>query len=103
MSHDYIPNRALREDSRCIECGEPINPTHVEIQWQDGVIGDVGINGTQVENVLAVCVARLEYLRTLKSDRYTSLAITKVEEAIHWLNARTANREARGVEGTNED
>ena len=29
------------------------------------------------------------------------LALTKIEEAMHWLNHRTAELQARGVEGTN--
>lgn len=70
------------------------------IRWQDGPIGVKGVNGTQVEDVLLICIERLHYLRGLQPDRYTSLAITKVEEAILWLGARTADRTARGVEGT---
>lgn len=34
--------------------------------------------------------------------RENSLAITKLEEALHWLEARTKNRKAAGVEGTSE-
>ena len=33
--------------------------------------------------------------------RENALIITKVEEAIHWGNHRTAERERRGVEGVN--
>jgi len=34
--------------------------------------------------------------------RENALALTKIEEAMHWLNHRTAERQARGVEGTSE-
>ena len=34
--------------------------------------------------------------------RENALALTKVEEALHWLNHRTADRQRRGVEGKNE-
>ena len=33
--------------------------------------------------------------------RENALAITKLEEAMHWLHHRTRARVARGVEGTN--
>jgi hypothetical protein len=36
------------------------------------------------------------------ATRETSLAITKLEEALHWLAARTADRVRRGVEGTSQ-
>lgn len=34
--------------------------------------------------------------------RENSLAITHLEEALHWLEARTKARVAQGVEGTNQ-
>jgi hypothetical protein len=36
------------------------------------------------------------------SCRENSIAITKLDEAILWLNARTNRREAEGVEGTHK-
>lgn len=35
--------------------------------------------------------------------RENSISITKLEEAIHWQEARTRDREQRKVEGTNND
>lgn len=73
----------------------------IGIQWQDGPVGEVGVNGCQVEDVIDVLVARLTELNV---DPYrcreNSLAITKLEEARLWLNERTRARTARGVEGT---
>ena len=34
--------------------------------------------------------------------RENALALTKLEEAMHWLHHRTRGRMARGVEGTHE-
>jgi hypothetical protein len=34
--------------------------------------------------------------------RENSIAITRLEEALMWLDKRTANRDARGVEGFNK-
>ena len=39
------------------------------------------------------------YQGTRFSCRENSLAITKLEEALHWLQARTLRREREGIEG----
>lgn len=77
----------------------------MRIQWQNGplaVDGDrLSPNGCFVETVIAAALGRLQYYQSTKfSCRENALAITKLEEALHWLGHRTANREARGVEGT---
>jgi hypothetical protein len=55
--------------------------------------------GTTLEDMLLVSIARLKSLNNRFACRENSLAITKMEEALMWLNARTADRVARGVEG----
>ena len=55
--------------------------------------------GTTLEEMLRVSVARLKELNSRFACRENSLAVTKMEEALLWLNARTADRIARGVEG----
>ena len=75
---------------------------YAKIDWQDGTIPDVGQNGCQVEDVLSVCLYRLQYLNSEQPCRENSIAITKIQEAILWLNERTRDREARKVEGTHE-
>lgn len=56
-------------------------------------------NGTTLEEVIKVCVARLTQLNGKFPCRENSIAITKLQEAKMWLDARTADRKARGVEG----
>lgn len=56
-------------------------------------------DGTTNEEVLAVLIARLNHLNSMFPCRENAIAITKCEEALQWLNHRTANRVARGVEG----
>ena len=56
-------------------------------------------NGTTLEVILNVSIQRLTELNSRFSCRENSLAITKIEEALMWLNKRTANRIERGVEG----
>lgn len=58
-------------------------------------------DGTTNEEVLEVLIDRLQYLNGKFPCRENSIAITKLEEALMWLNKRTADRVKRGVEGKN--
>lgn len=78
------------------------------IEWQNGPLAVDGErreqNGAFVEDLLTVCLRRLEFYNSTRFKcRENSLAITHIEEAVHWLQHRTANRVARGVEGTLEE
>ena len=69
-----------------------------EINWQNGVQEPTG---AILEDVLATCVDRLEFFQASKfSSRENALAITHIQEALHWLNHRTMERRRRGVEGS---
>ena len=58
-------------------------------------------NGAFVETILDVVLKRIEYYQDSKFKcRENALAITKIEEALHWLNARTERRIKEGTEGT---
>lgn len=79
----------------------------ISINWQKGPLGRDGDrlepNGAFVETVIAMAVDRIEFYQSSGfSCRENALAITKLEEALHWLNARTQRREVAGVEGTHE-
>lgn len=60
-------------------------------------------NGTTLEEMLRVSIERLKELNNRFGCRENSLAITKMEEALMWLNKRTEDRIARGVEGQHKD
>ena len=61
-------------------------------------------NGAFVETVIAAVVQRIRHYNSGKfSCRENALAITHLEEALHWLNARTRRREEAGVEGTHAE
>ena len=60
-------------------------------------------DGTTLEYMLNVCIERLQYLNERHSCRENALAITKMQEARFWLDERTRERKARGVEGKHED
>lgn len=81
--------------------------TGISISWQNGPLAVDGVrkepNGAFVEGVIAAALDRLQHYQASKfACRENALAITKLEEALHWCNHRTANREARGVEGTHQ-
>lgn len=57
-------------------------------------------NGTTNEEVLKVLIDRLQYLQAKAPCRENAIVITKLEESLMWLEKRTADRQARGVEGT---
>lgn len=56
----------------------------------------------QLTTLIATAKHMLEYLNAKFPCRENALTITKLEEALMWQDARTKNRELRGVEGKNE-
>ena len=56
-------------------------------------------NGTTLEAMLIVSIARLNDLNKRFPCRENAIAITNLEQALMWLNKRTENRLQRGVEG----
>lgn len=57
--------------------------------------------GVFVESLLETIVHRLKTVNVGElASKETSVAITKVEEAILWLGKRSEDRRVRGVEGT---
>ncbi len=69
---------------------------------QSDPISEVGVNGVQAVDILEYVKCLFESLNEAFPCRENALTITKIEEAIHWQTARTANRIKRGVEGKNE-
>lgn len=87
--------------------GGSVTGVGLEIQWQAGPLGRgderIEPNGTFVETVLRAALQRIEHYNEGQFRcRENSLAATKIEEALHWLNARTNRRESADVEGTHE-
>lgn len=56
-------------------------------------------DGTTNEEVIEVLIDRLNYLFEKFPSKETACAITKLEEALMWLNKRTQDRIKRNVEG----
>lgn len=73
----------------------------VELQFQNGPIKEAGPNGITDEALLGILIDRLQGFQSGKySCRENALALTHMEDAMHWLQHRTQARERRGVEGT---
>ncbi len=97
--HEYCISRAPMTSG--------VADTHVGefgvVRFQNGPIGEHGVNGCHQEDLIAIVIHRLQCFQSgAYACRENALAITKLEEAMHWLNHRTAIRQKRGVEGTNE-
>lgn len=76
---------------------------HATILFQNGPINEVGVNGITHEALLAIVADRLRSFQAGPySCRENALALTKIEEAQHWLQSRTLARMKRGVEGTHQ-
>lgn len=72
-----------------------------DISFQNGPIAENGVNGLTQEVLLAIVADRLRAFQSGKfACRENALALTKIEEAMQWLHARTRGRMVRGVEGT---
>jgi len=80
----------------------------LSIEWQNGPLGRgedrKEPNGAFVETVISAALQRIEFYQIVNGGKFkcreNAIAITKLEEALLWLDKRTRDREARQVEGT---
>lgn len=99
-----------RTDEQGNPAGGVVVGCGIIIQWQDGPLGRDGDriepNGAFVEDVIEAARQRIEHYQEAQGGKFrcreNAIAITKLDEALLWLNKRTADREARQVEGTHE-
>lgn len=76
--------------------------SYAKVSFQNGPIKENDVNGCHQEDLLAIVIDRLESFQ--KGDfrcRENAIALTKIQEAMMWLNSRTSKRQNMGVEGTN--
>jgi hypothetical protein len=96
------------EDVNGNPAGGSVTGTGLNIEWQNGPLGRGEArkepNGAFVETVLSAALQRIEWYQTASNGKFkcreNAIAITKIEEALLWLDKRTRDREARQVEGT---
>jgi len=84
----------------CISTAKEPTAILGQVQFQSGAILEQGVNGVTNEDLLAVVIHRLQGFQSGNFKcRENAIALTKIEEALMWLESRTQKREARGVEG----
>ena len=94
--HEYYISRA--DDADIVPVGE-----FGHIKFQKGPVKENGVNGCHQEDLIAIVIDRLRSFQAGDfACRENALALTKLEEALHWLNHRTNERIDQGVEGTNQ-
>lgn len=66
---------------------------------QNGPIKEHGVNGCQVDTVIAAAKLMIEGLNAKFPCRENEMAIMKLDECLLWLDKRKQDRIARDVEG----
>jgi hypothetical protein len=74
----------------------------VKFTLQSDPISEVGVNGVQALDMLKYVKYLFESLNDAFPCKENALSITKIEEAIHWQDARSKDRQRRQVEGYNK-
>lgn len=78
---------------------KPLPPSTVMVEGSPPQLITVN-DGTTNEEVLAVLIDRMKFLYEKLPSVQTKAAIVCCEEALSWLEKRTRDRLARGVENT---
>jgi len=71
-------------------------------QLQEGPITEHGVNGCQIDTMIYACKVIVQKFNDRFPCRENSLVITKLDEAMLWLMARTEERIQRNAEGKNQ-
>ena len=73
------------------------------INFQNGPISEVGVNGVTHEALLAILIDRLEHFQAGPyANDYNAAALAHLQSAVGALHDRTRERMGRGVEGTHK-
>lgn len=75
----------------------------ISFRIQNGPIKEFGKNGCQVEDVVAVAKHIVSQLNEKFPCEENSNMIAHLEQAIMWSKQRTANRQARQIEGLSKE
>ena len=77
--------------------------SYASVRFQNGPIKESGVNGCHQEDLIAIVIDRLECFQMGDfACAENAEAISSLREALGHLNARTADRSERGVEGLSE-
>ena len=75
----------------------------ISFTLQSAPIGEVGVNGCQVETLIHAALIMLKGLNVEVPCDENNEAITYLGKALKALERRTINRKIRGVEGTSKE
>ena len=101
-NHAYIIHGAMLTKNPSQRQVPETREDDLVILFQNGPIPTAGVNGVTQEVLLEIVADRLRSFQAGGfACRENALALTKIEEAQHWLQQRTLARMRRGVEGTN--
>lgn len=103
-SHVYaISGMELMRNEAVQKAADDYPEDSAVIMFQCGGIAEHGVNGVTQEALLAIVADRLRSFQAGPfSSRENALALTKIEEAQHWLQQRTLRRMRQGIEGTHQ-
>lgn len=90
----------VQNEENFIEVNDLANAITFKIQ--NGPVKENGVNGCQVDTIIDAGKTMLEGLNKMFPCRENAMAITKLDEALMWLEKRTKDREQRKVEGTSK-
>ena len=90
--------------------GGSVHSIGLHIDWQNGPLGrdwkTATPNGTFVDDVIEAARQRIEFYQKAASGKFAcrenAITITKLDEALLWLQSRRDSREKRGVQGTHQ-
>jgi len=94
MDNQYIQERGWPQIH-----GEP---SFVTFTIQSGPIKEFGVNGCQIDDVIAWAKEKIEGFQQAFPCRENAIVLTKLHEVLFWLMKRKMDREKRQVEGTNK-
>jgi hypothetical protein len=109
MLQEFVATNNVDESG--LPAGGNVTSIGLSIEWQKGPLGEDGPdrkepNGAFVETVIAAALQRIEWYQTVNDGRFECTeniyAIMNLKDALHYLNKRTEDRQARGVEGTHQ-
>lgn len=80
-----------------------MNPMYGMVKFQDGPIAEKGVNGCQVEDLIAISIDRISQFQMGGFPcNENKIAIDNLERALAALDQRTLDRRRRELEGVNK-
>jgi len=80
-----------------------VQNNNVSFNIQNGPVKQHGRNGCDATDIIRYAIGLYRSFNKAHPCRENALTLTKLEEALHWQDARTTDRESRKVEGTDKN